>query len=157
MTTAPVISFRKVSEPYGWLGNMSAYTVRYEGKSYRTAEALFQALRFNDEEIRKEIWLQSSPMIAKHNAKKHASKLVTQPKSNNDIDNMRLVVELKCEQHPDLRRFLLATGDAHLVEDTTARTDRFWGAALIDGALVGENVLGTIWMNLREKLRNENH
>lgn len=151
--TATVISFRKTSEPYGWLGNMSAYPVRHGGRCYRTAEALFQVLRFEDESIRNEIWLQKSPMSAKHKAKKYKSLMTITPKSERDIENMRMVVRLKAEQNPDIKRFLLATGDATLVEDTTARSDQFWGAALINGTWVGENILGRIWMGLREEYR----
>ena len=42
-----IISFSKVALPYGWLGNMAPYPIIYEGKRWRTIEALFQSLRFN--------------------------------------------------------------------------------------------------------------
>ena len=46
------ISFTKVSLPFGWLGNMSPFPILYEGKEWKTTEALFQALRFDDESIK---------------------------------------------------------------------------------------------------------
>ena len=64
-----VIEFTKVDLPYGWLGNMYASPISYEGKIWLTSEALFQALRFEDEEIRELIRLEKSPMGAKMKAK----------------------------------------------------------------------------------------
>jgi predicted NAD-dependent protein-ADP-ribosyltransferase YbiA (DUF1768 family) len=46
-----VIGFTKVDLPYGWMGNMAAYPLKYENKVWLTSEALFQALRFDDIEI----------------------------------------------------------------------------------------------------------
>ncbi len=152
--TRTIITFRKTSEPYGWLGNMSAYPIRHEGKCYRTAEALFQALRFDDQAIRNEIWIQSSPMIAKHKAKKYSDSFVVQPKSPQDLSNMKYVLSQKAAQNPDIKRWLLATGDSEIIEDTTARRDRFWGAANVKGQWVGENQLGKLWMEIREELRS---
>ena len=70
------ITFTKNDLPYGWLGNMSAYPVRYRGKLYRTAEALFQALRFRDEAVIEAIRANSSPFGAKLTAKANREKMV---------------------------------------------------------------------------------
>jgi len=52
---------------------------------------------------------------------------------------------------------MLATGDQPLIEDCTRRKNRrkatFWGATFEDGQWVGENWLGSLWMELRDKLR----
>ena len=42
------IWFRKIKEPNGWMGNMAPYPITYNGQVWRTSEALFQAMRFND-------------------------------------------------------------------------------------------------------------
>ena len=60
-----MIAFTKVDLPFGELGNMSPHRITYEGKRYKTAEALFQALRFEDEEIREELRSLASPMAVK--------------------------------------------------------------------------------------------
>jgi len=39
------IWFKKVAEPYGWLGNMAPYPITYKGIVWSTREALFQSLR----------------------------------------------------------------------------------------------------------------
>ena len=50
------IGFTKVSLPYGWLGNMSPHGIIDEnGVSWRTAEAKFQSMRFDDEAIKEKL------------------------------------------------------------------------------------------------------
>jgi len=152
------ISFTKVDLPYGWLGNMSPYPVSYEGKTWRTTEALFQALRFNDEEIREAIRNEKSPMGAKLKAKSimknaHPEKICVKPLSREDLDNMRMCISLKLEQHPNLVAELVKTGDAKIYEDVTSRGKRgsnlFWGALMENGEWIGDNHLGKMWEELR--------
>ena len=64
------ILIRKVKDLHGWLGNMSPYPIEFNGKLYRTTEALFQALRFSDEEVIEAIRAEKSPMAAKFAAKR---------------------------------------------------------------------------------------
>ena len=148
------ILIRRVSEPWGWLGNMSPFPVIWKGREYRTTEALFQCLRFSSPEIIEEIGSQRSPMAAKMVAKKHRAAMVVQPRSSADVENMRLCLRLKIEQH-DLHDELLATGDEIIIEDCTRRprgTGLFWGAAFVDGEWRGKNWLGRCWMELRREL-----
>jgi ribA/ribD-fused uncharacterized protein len=154
------ISFTKVNLPYGWCGNMAPYAVEYAGKRWRTTEALFQALRFDDEAIREEIRATSSPMSAKWTAKKYIKlgKHVVVPQSEPDLANMVLALRLKLAQHPELRQQLLDTGDEVIIEDCGKRqggSGMFWGAAFKEGRWVGENTLGKLWMRIREALRQE--
>ena len=75
--------------------------------------------------------------------------------SKQDLANMRFVLELKLEQHSELKEQLLATGWKPLIEDCTRRqrgSGLFWGAALIDGEWQGKDMLGRIWMDLRFSL-----
>lgn len=71
---------------------------------------------------------------------------------------MRLVLALKLQAHPALRRQLLATGAARIIEDCSNRakgSGLFWGgAALREGWWIRENWLGRLWMELRDSLRN---
>jgi predicted NAD-dependent protein-ADP-ribosyltransferase YbiA (DUF1768 family) len=106
----PVISFTKVDIPYGWLGNMAPYPITYNGQLWRTSEALFQALRFDDHKIREIIREEKSPMGAKMKAKKYRAQMVIVPMSDADLNNMKLCLKLKF-QNEDLRRRLLSTGN----------------------------------------------
>jgi len=149
------IGFTKVALPYGWLGNMSAFPIEYCGQTWKTSEALFQALRFDDLEIKAKIQAQQSPMAAKMVAKPVAYKQVVQPKSEQDLKNMELCLNLKLDQHPELKKLLNETGDAILFEDVRARphgNNLFWGAILTTDELIGENKLCEIWMRLRANL-----
>jgi hypothetical protein len=81
--------------------------------------------------------------------------MVVEPMGDEDLDNMRLCLRLKVEQHPELAEALLETGDELIVEDCTKRqrgTGLLWGAALVDGQWLGENWLGKLWMELRASL-----
>jgi ribA/ribD-fused uncharacterized protein len=147
-----MIAFTKVSLPFGELGNMSPHRIEYQGKRYKTAEALFQSLRFDDEEIREAIRTSPSPMTAKMIAKKHRTSMVVEPQSQQDLDNMRLVLRLKVDQNPEVKRILLATKNEEIVEDCTKRprgSGKLWGMALVNDEWEGENRLGKLLMELR--------
>ncbi len=148
-----MITFTKVSLPYGWLGNMSPHAVTHNGVIWRTTEALFQALRFIDDNIKETIRLEKSPMAAKFIAKRHKNQMVVIPASDEDVANMCLVLTLKLDQHPNLKKELLETGNQMIIEDCTKRRPSIWGAQRIGDKWEGENLLGKIWMELRDELR----
>jgi predicted NAD-dependent protein-ADP-ribosyltransferase YbiA (DUF1768 family) len=150
------IGFTATRLPYGWMGNMSPYPIKFGEDTYRTTEALFQALRFSDNDIKAIIREEKSPMGAKFIAKARVSEMTVEQLSDKDVLNMKMCIKLKVEQHPELGKELLATGDAKIYEDVTNRGDKgsnlFWGAMLVDGEWVGKNILGNIWMELRKEL-----
>jgi ribA/ribD-fused uncharacterized protein len=159
----PYIAYNKVNEPYGWLGNMSPSQIVYEGFEYRTVEALFQCLRFENMEIRKEIREQLSPMAAKMISKRERRNMVVVPMSDQDLNNMRICLGLKF-QIPTLRRALIDTADHDLIEDiNTRRGERhlFWGAyrEQQDGNIIwrGHNNMGKLLMEIREKIKADLH
>ena len=144
----PEIAFTKVKLPYGWLGNMAPYPVEYDGRLWRTTEALFQALRFSDKDIQEKIREQKSPMAAKMAAKAVKWLMTVEPQSSEDLANMAKCLRLKLATHIQLKALLLATGEARIIEDCTSRphgSGLFWGAAKQDGVWVGENKLGALW------------
>lgn len=150
-----MITFTKIDLPYGWLGNMSRHSILYGEETWRSSEALFQSLRFNDFEIKRQINQEKSPFRAKLIAKKNREKMVVEPKSIQDLKNMYLCLKLKIEQHPQLKEELISTSDEKIIEDVTKRpsgNNLFWGMALINDVWVGENNLGNLWMKLRSEL-----
>lgn len=153
------ITFTKVRLAYGWLGNMSPHRIWYDETYWPTSEHLFQALRFSQgSPERDKILSEKSPMAAKLAAKSMLAHATIEPRSAQDLDNMRLCLRLKIEQHPDLRTQLLATGDANIIEDVAKRQNvsgLFWGmAAQPDGTWKGDNWLGKLWVELRSSLRS---
>ncbi len=163
------IAFGKVKEDFGWLGNMSPHIVKYNDEWYRTAEALFQCMRYEGcPQVQAEIKAAKAPMAAKMVAKKHRALIADKTKAAdweaNDLARMRECLLLKLKAHPDLKRRLLGTKDARIIEDCTNRqhgSGKFWGMARIekklpDGTVVtdweGRNELGKLWMAIREEL-----
>lgn len=148
------IGFTKSKLPYGWMGNMSPYPIQFGEDTYRTTEALFQALRFSDNEIKALIRDEKSPMGAKFVAKARVDQMSVKQLSDKDVMNMRMCIKIKIDQHPEILRQLLETGDALIYEDVTNRGDKgsnlFWGAMLVDGIWVGKNIVGEIWMDERK-------
>jgi predicted NAD-dependent protein-ADP-ribosyltransferase YbiA (DUF1768 family) len=125
--------------------------VEYKGIKYRTAEALFQALRFPDHpDVQSEIQEAKSPMTAKMKARKNRKLLGRGEKwdeAEDDIPRMKMVLQLKLEKHPELKQKLLDTGDAIIGEDCTTHdkeSARWWGMVYKDGRWIGENVFGKI-------------
>ena len=155
-----VIAFTKVDLPYGWLGNMSAHPVHYDGKDFRTTEALFQYLRFQGfPEVQEQIRAATSPMQAKMIAKGNKNQLqgVTELLGQDDLDRMKVCLLLKIKTHDDLWRALRATQNKVLIEDVSKRkggTGAFWGCAWNeeDKCWEGQNWLGKVWMEVRAEL-----
>ena len=58
----------------------------------------------------------------------------------------------KCMMYPEVKEFILASGDQLITE--TSAFDHYWG---IGRDLRGENMLGKIWMDIRNKLNNDAH
>jgi predicted NAD-dependent protein-ADP-ribosyltransferase YbiA (DUF1768 family) len=146
-----LFTFTKVSLPYGWFGNMAPFPVIHEGKLYRTTEAPFQALRFDQDTVRAAIRNEKSPMAAKMRAETYREQMVIVPQRAHDVDNVKMVLQLKLRSHPRLRTLLAGTGDATIIEDCSRRprgSGLFWGAALINGEWQGANVLGKLWMEI---------
>jgi ribA/ribD-fused uncharacterized protein len=148
--------FKGLNEPNGWMGNMAPYPITYNGQVWLTSEALFQSMRFNDPVIQEEIRQQKSPMSFKMKYKSHRAHQIIVPMSPQDIANMEACVLLKFQQHPELARLLLATGNNPIYEDASGRNrpkDLFWGAHRDPKNPImpinGANMMGEILMKVR--------
>jgi predicted NAD-dependent protein-ADP-ribosyltransferase YbiA (DUF1768 family) len=150
-----MITFTNANLPNGWLNPMSAHPLIYEKQTYRTADSLFQWLRFKGfRDVQAKILADPSPISVKVTVKAKL-KLLNNRSPEADLELMRLCLKLKLEQHSDLQDRLRATGNKLIVEDCTARPKGeafFWGMALMKGQWVGQNWLGKLWMELRGKL-----
>jgi ribA/ribD-fused uncharacterized protein len=148
--------FNKVKEEFGWLGNMAPYPINYENQIWRTSEALFQAMRFDDPEIREIIRNEKSPMGAKMKAKFFRENMSIEPMSDIDVKNMKKCIKLKFDQHADIKRKLIETGKSEIIEDIGTRNGvrhKFWGAKRYnENQFEGQNVMGKLLMELRDEL-----
>ncbi|KAF7289679.1 DUF1768-domain-containing protein [Mycena chlorophos] len=144
------IFFFNRGEPYYEFTNFSLHSVTWEKHTYPTAEHVFQSHKFmgyQASHIRREIRKASSARDALGVARKYVSS-VRGDWFDVNVQVMEQVIYLKFTQHEDLRRLLLSTGDAVLVEDSPY--DAFWGRGS-DGK--GRNELGKALMRLRDSLR----
>jgi ribA/ribD-fused uncharacterized protein len=130
---------------YCFLSNFFYCPVRYGWLVFPSAEHAYQAQKTLDPTERLAIQTAETPGKAKY--------LGRQVRLRTDWEQIKLrvmfdVVMEKFEKNLELRKRLLATGDAELVEGNTWG-DRFWGVCQ-EG---GENWLGVILMEVRERLR----
>lgn len=116
-----------------------------DGKEYPTVEHYFQAMKTFNLQKRELIRLAESPGKAKR-----ISRLVQLREDWEDrkLDIMEKALIQKF-QIPKLREKLLATGDEELVEGNFWN-DTYWGVCKGEG----ENHLGKLLMNIREKIRD---
>lgn len=146
------VVFRKTAEEFGGLSNMApGFPLFINGTELLTSEALYQALRFPHlPNVQRLILNERSPMTAKMRSKPYRSD------SRPDWDTvrvpiMRFCIRLKLYQNPErFGKLLLRTAKHDIVEES--RRDNFWGALPIEGDLLeGQNVLGRLLMELRDK------
>ncbi|KAG6832650.1 hypothetical protein H0H87_001023 [Tephrocybe sp. NHM501043] len=145
----PRILFYHSHDPYYGFTNFSNHPVVYNGKKYPTSEHLFQSFKFQEhrpdlaEHIRT---CSERPSVAFSEARRFQPEVRRDWKEVN-IAMMDIVVQLKFEQHDDLRAELLGTGNASLFEDSDK--DAFWG---VGADWTGRNELGKALERLRTKL-----
>ncbi len=142
------INFYHLGEPYGEFSNFARFPIKLDGKMWPTSEHYFQAMKFLDDAHRSEVREAKTPAVAARLGRDRSKPLRKDWESVKD-NVMRQAVLAKFTQHEELRKLLIETGDAKLVEHTV--NDNYWGDGG-DGS--GKNMLGRILMEVREKLRD---
>ena len=167
------INFYRVSEPYGEFGNFPEFPITLDGKTTKSSERWFQAMKFagtphEDEVLNASSSRESANMGRDRSRPLRAdwdkpidtstipdsaalltrwAKFVGSEMLTKDYIMLR-AVRAKFTQHAKLGELLLSTGDAILVEHTT--NDSYWGDGG-DGS--GKGMLGKILMLVRDELR----
>ena len=161
--TSACAVFHKTREEYGELSNMRHdFVLRWQGRRVHSSEALYQAHKFlpeariYDPALEKEVSpfevviAQTNAMTSKMKAKKYRS--VERPDWHDiKLDVMNYCVRLKYLQHREWMDGVLDdTMGLPIVEKS--RKDQIWGAVNdYRGNLVGENLLGCLWMIIRDE------
>lgn len=148
MAENPDIYFYRVGDKYGCFSNFTRHPIELGGKTWPTSEHYFQAQKFAGTPDEEKVRHAKSPMTAAHMGRSRKRPLREDWESVKDLIMYEAVLA-KFIQHADLRKILLATGDATIIEHT--ENDRYWGDGG-DGS--GKNMLGIILMRVRDRLWN---
>lgn len=133
-----------------WLGNFQPCSVDVLGMKFQCSEAAYQAYKFHltpHQDLMKKFTSLDGAQAWKLAKDNKAHQRADWMQVNDDT--MKMVIEEKFLQNPQLKELLLATGDAYLVEHTPLGRDAYWGD---NGDGTGKNMLGTLLMVLRGKL-----
>jgi len=130
---------------YDFLSNFYESHFFFDGKVWSTVEHAFQSMKTLLPSRREKIRQAKSPSIARRMGRESSQR----PDWHGiRIETMRLLVLLKFCSNKDLMDKLLNTNNLKL-EERNYWGDKFWG--ICEGE--GENWLGKILMEVREKLR----
>lgn len=135
---------------FRWLSNFYEASVEFEGIVYNSAESAYQAQKFKEPSIRAEIAVMT-PSVAKRFAKNiklpenwHSDKIII----------MYEIVRQKFLNNPMLKKRLVETGSATLIEGNNWG-DREWGMVKNSaGIFEGKNLLGKILMRIRKEIQS---
>ena len=128
------------------LSSYSRYGFQLEDAEWPSAEHYYQAMKFEDDDIRETIRQASHPMDAAKLAKKYR-KQVRKDWEKIKVTVMKRGTYIKCRTHEEVASALKKTGDKKIVENS--QFDYYWGCGR-DGR--GENMYGQILMDIRDKL-----
>ena len=142
------IQFYRQGDAWGEFSNFSGHPIELDGQRWRTTEHYFQAQKFEDPEVRERVRQTKAPGDAARLGRRLPGLRADWEAVKDDV--MLRALRAKFTQHARLRRLLLSTGDAELIEHT--KNDRYWADGG-DGS--GLNRLGALLMQLREELRAE--
>ena len=143
--------------PWRFLSNFAdpAVTV-FEGATYPTSEAAYNAGKTLDPVVRAWIAAAGSAGEAKRRGNNH-NKVALRPDWNSRVryEVMDVVLHAKFTAHPARAAALLSTGMRELIEGNTW-CDQVWGRCTCTKHLgTGQNRLGLALMRLRARLRAE--
>lgn len=150
-----VVKFCKTKERFGGFSNMAPnYPLVVAGRNIKYAENLYQACKFPEyPEIQEQIITERNPINAKRISRSY-NDLVRSDWEEIRLEIMKWVLEVKLIQNWDsFSRLLISTGNTPIVE--LSIRDDFWGAKPQGTLLVGENHLGRLLEDLRERVNRE--
>ena len=133
----------KFHEEFDWLSNFFPCQVKFEGLTFTSSEAAFQAAKCADQNEREKFVNLSAGRTKRLGKKVNLREDWNRVK----IDVMREVLICKFSQNPELKEKLIATGNEELIEGNNWN-DRFWGVC----RGVGQNHLGKLLMEIRRTI-----
>ena len=148
---AECVRVHKVAEEWGIFSNFATTPIEIDGVVFKSAEQLFQIMKFKDEAQIMAVYKAGNPkMPAKHWEKTHRredwKKMI--------VDAIKFCIQAKFDQSEAFREKLALSAGRFIVEDQTTftkKTPDSWGVKLVGDTFIGPNLLGRLLMELREK------
>lgn len=149
--------FCKTNEEWGILSNMASTPINIEGVEFKSAEHIFQMMKFNEAEYVKKVW----KGITANNKKSQNIKMTAksyEPKHRRAdwgcmiVDALKFAMQKKYEQCELFRQELERTKGFYIVEKQ-ANPNKLadtWSAKQEDDMWVGSNLTGRLLMELRD-------
>lgn len=130
---------------YRFLSNFYPVELVFEGLTYQSSEAAYQAQKTLNEEIR----AQFTRLNAREARRKGGEIKIREDWEDVKLNIMYRILRVKFSKpHLKLRDSLIDTGNAYL-EETNYWKDTYWG--VYNG--IGENYLGKLLMTVRDELK----
>ena len=144
--TRPVIN--RFRDQFWPLSNFYGCEIKFNGMTYKNAEACFQAMKCKTDEEKIQFTLLNGA-----NAKKLGRQIKTDIKEWDAVKDyiMLAIIQAKFLQCEEFRNTLMSTGDAVLIEGND-HGDKYWGVCNISAE--GLNKLGTVLMLVRDRELN---
>lgn len=146
-------------DDYFYLSNYYVCSVEYEGLTYRSSEAAFQAAKIKlgtPEDTNRARESVGFTVCGAGTAKRKGQEVNLRSDWEAVKDDVMLeIVRNKFKMHKDLAKQLIETGDAVLIEGTTGWHDNYWGTCSCPKCIniKGKNHLGIILMQVRAELQ----
>lgn len=151
------VVFCKTDEEWGVLSNMATTPITIDGVVFRSAEHIYQMMKFNSPEYVGKVWKGITA-----NGKRCSNIKMTAKSYEPDyrrrewgcmiVDALKFAMQLKYEQCADFRHELERSKGKYIVEqqpNPNKKADT-WSAKLEDGKWVGSNLTGRLLMELRD-------
>lgn len=136
---------------YIFLSNFYPVRIDYDGFTYDSVEHAYHAQKINNKE-----WKEYC--AARGRSAGDIKRFVKNLSIRSDWECVKVYImeELLTIKFQDktIQKLLLDTGDEWIIEENYWG-DKFWGVCTKTKA--GQNILGKLLMNIRSKIKNENH
>ena len=144
-----MVEFYKEFGKLGYLANYSNHGFSIDGIYYKTVEHYYQAMKFDNDEIKKKIINAATPKEAS-NIGRDRNNIRIKDFKDYKIDVMHNGILEKFRQNRDIAYKLIETRNKDIVEATI--DEYFWG---IGKDKTGENNIGKIIVEVRERIKKE--
>ena len=136
-------------DPANPLASYSKHGFHLDDTHWPSVEHYYQAMKFDDTEIREQIRNAPHPQEAAKIARRRRRRI---RKGWDDVKEvyMTRATYTKCRSHEDVAAALIATGEKTIIE--TSQYDYYWGCGRDTR---GRNVYGRVLANVRRRLREE--